>query len=250
MFNTRLPALPFYVYSEAAVSRSSRYFPFIGWIVSAGAGFATYGLSLLLPVEIAVFIGMIISVLITGGFHEDGLADVCDAFGGGWIKEKILEIMKDSRIGTFGALGLFLALGLKFLLLTELFKISPQIFLLASWLAHAASRWFALLLMKLIPYAADNDRSKSKPIVKKLHLTDFIIATLFGYFPAFYFFREYPHQILQIFFGFGSAILIVCYLRHYFKKWIGGFTGDCLGFTQQVTELLFYLGMVISWNSI
>ncbi|AOP36178.1 adenosylcobinamide-GDP ribazoletransferase [Leptospira tipperaryensis] len=249
MFNTRLPVPPFYVYSEASVARSSRYFPFIGWVVSAGASFSSYGLAQVLPIEIAILLGMIVSVLITGGFHEDGLADVCDAFGGGWSKEKILEIMKDSRIGTFGSIGLILALGLKFFLLVELFKLSPWIFLLTSWFAHSASRWSALVLMTLIPYARDNDLSKSKPIVKKLFVSDFIISTFFGCFPAFYFVQKYPDQILHVALGFGFSFLMITYLRSYFKKWIEGFTGDCLGFTQQVTELLFYLGILISWNS-
>lgn len=130
MFNTRLPVPPFYVYSESALSRSSRYFPLIGWIVSAGTSYATYFLSWILPIEISIILGMILSILITGGFHEDGLADVCDAFGGGWSKEKILEIMKDSRIGTFGSIGLILSLGLKYSLLVNLFQISPWIFYL------------------------------------------------------------------------------------------------------------------------
>lgn len=249
MFNTRLPVPPFYIYSEESLARSSRYFPLIGWIVSAGASFASYGFAQILPIEISILLGMIISVLITGGFHEDGLADVCDAFGGGWNKEKILEIMKDSRIGTFGSIGLILSLGLKFFLLVELFKFSPKIFLFTSWFAHSASRWSAMVLMMLIPYARDNDLSKSKPIVKELFVSDFLVSAFFGCFPAFYFVNNYPKQFPHVLLGFGFASMMVFYLRYYFKKWIEGFTGDCLGFTQQVTELLFYLGILISWNS-
>ncbi|PJZ56218.1 adenosylcobinamide-GDP ribazoletransferase [Leptospira barantonii] len=250
MFNTRLPVPPFYVYSESSVSRSSRYFPLIGWIVSAGASFFTYFLSWILPVEISVILGMIASVLITGGFHEDGLADVCDAFGGGWSKEKILEIMKDSRIGTFGSLGLILSLGLKYLLLVKLFQISPWIFLFTSWFAHAASRWFALVMMMLIPYARDNDLSKSKPMVKKLPLPDFLLSVFFGCSPAVYFAFQHKDRLPNILLGFFLSFAFVLYFRSYFKKWIEGFTGDCLGFTQQGVELLLYLGMIVSWNFI
>ncbi|WP_429944956.1 adenosylcobinamide-GDP ribazoletransferase [Leptospira yasudae] len=250
MFNTRLPVPPFYVYSEATVSRSSRYFPLIGWIVSGGASFTTFFLSWILPVEISVILGMIASVLITGGFHEDGLADVCDAFGGGWSKEKILEIMKDSRIGTFGSLGLILSLGLKYLLLVKLFQMSPWIFLSVSWFAHAASRWFALVMMMLIPYARDNDLSKSKPMVKRLPLSDFILSVFFGCSPAIYFAYQYQEKIINVLLGFFLSFLFVLYFRSYFKKWIEGFTGDCLGFTQQGTELLLYLGITIVWNFI
>ncbi|AAN51403.1 adenosylcobinamide-GDP ribazoletransferase [Leptospira interrogans] len=250
MFNTRLPILPFYVYSESTLSRSSRYFPLIGWIVSAGTSYSTYFLSWILPIEISIILGMILSVLITGGFHEDGLADVCDAFGGGWSKEKILEIMKDSRIGTFGSIGLILSLGLKYLLLVNLFKISPWIFLFTSWFSHSASRWFALLLMMLIPYARENDLSKSKPMIKKLPPFDFALSTFFGCFPAVYFLYQFQNQIPNVLLGFFLSSIFVFYFRNYFNKWIEGFTGDCLGFIQQGTELLFYLGITVSWNSI
>ncbi|XDD52077.1 adenosylcobinamide-GDP ribazoletransferase [Leptospira sp. WS92.C1] len=250
IFNTRIPVSPLFTYSEASASRSSRYFPLVGWIVSAGASFITVGLSWILPIEISVILGMIVSILITGGFHEDGLADVCDAFGGGWGKEKILEIMKDSRIGTFGSLGLILSLALKFFLLVYLFKLSFWIFLYASWVSHAASRWFALVLMMLIPYARDNDLSKSKPMVKKLRISDFTFSIFFGCFPAFYFVLTYQNYTIRIILAFLFSTFFVLYFRNYFKKWIEGFTGDCLGFTQQSTELIFYLGILLSWNFI
>ncbi|AXX16877.1 adenosylcobinamide-GDP ribazoletransferase [Leptospira borgpetersenii] len=249
-FSTRLPIPPFYVYSESTASRSTRYFPLVGWIVSVGTSFCTYFLSWILPVEISVVFGMILGILSTGGLHEDGFADVCDAFGGGWNKEKILEIMKDSRIGTFGALGLFLALILKYLLLVKLFQVSPRIFLFTSWFAHGASRWLALVLMMLIPYVGNNNLSKSKPMVKNLSLFDFVLSTFFGCFPAVYFAFRYQNLISNILLGFVFAFLFVLYFRNYFKKWIEGFTGDCLGFTQQGTELLFYLGMTVSWSFI
>ncbi|MCG6162120.1 adenosylcobinamide-GDP ribazoletransferase [Leptospira bandrabouensis] len=245
-----LPVPAFCGYVEATVSRSSRYFPRIGWIVSGGASFTTFFLSWILPVVISVILGMIASVLITGGFHEDGLADVCDAFGGGWSKEKILDIMKDSRIGTFGSLGLILSLGLKYLLLVKLFQMSPWIFLFVSWFAHAASRWFALVMMMLIPYARDNDLSKSKPMVKRLPVSDFILSIFFGCFPAIYFAYQYQEKIMNVLFGFFLSFLFVLYFRSYFKKWIEGFTGDCRGFTQQGTEVLHSHGMKIDWNFI
>ncbi|MDV6237649.1 adenosylcobinamide-GDP ribazoletransferase [Leptospira ellisii] len=250
MFNTRLPVPAFYVYSEATVSRSSRYFPLIGWIVFAGSSFSVFGFSLLFPPEISVILGMIVSVLITGGFHEDGLADVCDAFGGGWNKEKILEIMKDSRIGTFGSIGLILVLGLKFYLLVHLLRVSPWIFLLTTWFAHSISRWFALLLMMLIPYSRDNDLSKSKPMVKKLPPSDFMLSVFFGWFPAFYLGIKNQDRISNVLVALTFCFGTVFYLRYYFKKWIEGFTGDCLGFTQQTTEIMVYLGMSVSWNFI
>ncbi|EMM82486.1 hypothetical protein LEP1GSC037_1994 [Leptospira interrogans str. 2006001854] len=121
--------------------------------------------------------------------------------------------MKDSRIGTFGSIGLILSLGLKYLLLVNLFKISPWIFLFTSWFSHSASRWFALLLMMLIPYARENDLSKSKPMIKKLPPFDFALSTFFGCFPAVYFLYQFQNQIPNVLLGFFLSSIFVFILE-------------------------------------
>lgn len=221
IFATRLPVPPFYAYSESTAS--TRYFPLIGWIVSIVTSFSTYFLSWILPVEISVVFGMILSVLSTGGLHEDGFADVCDAFGGGWNKEKILEIMKDSRIGTFGALGLILTLIFKYLLLVKLFQMSPRIFLFTSWFAHGASRWLALVLMVSLPYAGNDGLSKSKSMVKNYPLSTLFFRRFSDVFRQFVshldikirlrtfflvsFFRSHSFFIFEITLRNGSGVL-------------------------------------------
>ena len=111
MFYTRIPVSQNVGYSEVSLQKSIRYFPLIGWIVGGLSALLFLGLSLLpLPTTVVVLLSMVASIWVTGAFHEDGFADVCDGFGGGWTKEKILAIMKDSRLGTYGAIGLFLLL--------------------------------------------------------------------------------------------------------------------------------------------
>jgi adenosylcobinamide-GDP ribazoletransferase len=193
---------------------------------------------------------MITGILTTGAFHEDGFADVCDAFGGGWTKEKILEIMKDSRLGTYGTIGLISILSVKFLLLLELLEylISLSIewptILLLFIIAHAISRFMSVISIQLYPYVREEADSKSKPsAAQPLPLLAFLAATLFSLLPFFFF----PLHFLIV---IPVLILATFLLNRYFTKWIGGHTGDCLGTVQQVTEVLCYLMILQLWKYI
>ncbi len=120
MFYTRIPCPKNIDHNPDYLNKASRYFPLIGWIVG-GISFLVYYLSaVLFTNEIAVILALIAGILTTGAFHEDGFADVCDGFGGGWTKEKILMIMKDSAIGAYGAIGVVLLFLLKFQSLIQL----------------------------------------------------------------------------------------------------------------------------------
>ena len=243
MFYTRIPCPSWIDHSEEILNKATIYFPFIGWIVGA-FGALVFGLAqLVLPDEIAIFLSMIATILMTGAFHEDGLGDVCDGFGGGWTKEKILTIMKDSRMGAYGVIGLILILGLKFLAL----KAFPFFVIGFLLVAHPLSRWVAVWMIFTMDYARENDDDgKAKPVAKKLSSIEFVIATLFGLIPlsilAFYF--KNPLLLGAIL----PLILLKKYLEYYFKKWIGGYTGDCLGATQQVAEVIIYLSLLMIWK--
>src|SRR5436190_7873550 len=124
LFYTRIPCPKNIDHNPDYLNKTSRYFPLVGWIVG-GITFVVYYLSaFIFTIEIAVILSIIAGILITGAFHEDGFADVCDGFGGGWTKEKILLIMKDSSIGAYGAIGLVLLFLLKFQSMSEVFSIS------------------------------------------------------------------------------------------------------------------------------
>ena len=113
MFFTRIPVQLATPYSEFALNKSRKYFPFIGVIIGSIAAICIYLLQLFLPLSLAVILSTVITILATGAFHEDGFADTCDGFGGGWDKIQVLTIMKDSRIGSYGTVGLIMMLGLK-----------------------------------------------------------------------------------------------------------------------------------------
>lgn len=242
MFYTRIPCPKWVGHSEENLNKSTIYFPVVGWIVGGAAAGVYWGLHFLFPLEVALLLSMVASILLTGAFHEDGFADVCDGFGGGWTKLRILEIMKDSRLGTYGVTGLGLMLTLKFLALKVIIS-TPG---LLAWhavpvlvVAHALSRATALSFIYTHEYARENEDSKAKPIAKKISAANFGIGLLLGLLPLLAY-AGWLHNgwLLLVLLPLG---LVKTYLARYFTRWIGGYTGDCLGATQQVAEVVVYL---------
>lgn len=249
MFYTRIPCPKNINHHPDYLNKASRYFPLVGWIVGGISFLIFYMTSFLFSVEIAVLLSMITGVLVTGAFHEDGFADVCDGFGGGWTKEKILMIMKDSAIGAYGAIGLVLLFLLKFESLVELIKINQSSnfeILLLFLAAHAVSRLAAISIVFTHEYSREDATSKSKPIAKAYSWREVLGAFFFGLFPLL---------LLSCFYWQIWAVLLPVFLSRfflarYFQKWIGGYTGDCLGATQQVCEVVFYLSVIAIWKFI
>jgi adenosylcobinamide-GDP ribazoletransferase len=213
---------------------------------------------------LAIILSMVTTLIITGAFHEDGLADCFDAFGGGWSKDKILTIMKDSRLGTYGVIGLLVSLSLKYTLLLDLSSATSaveMIFILIT--AHAFSRMMAVTVMQQLNYVQDIDISKSKPLAnQKLLLNEVITVTLGAAVPltALLFYCtpqsliSNPSAVIKIPYRLFLLLAPALFLRYlavrFFNKWIGGYTGDCLGATQQICEIGFYIGCLLLWKSI
>lgn len=252
-YNTRIQVPSWVEHSEEYLSSSTRYFPLIGWIVAFISGITLWASSLTLPWSLSVALAMAASVLATGAFHEDGFTDVCDGFGGGWTKSRILEIMKDSRIGAFGTIGIFLVLLVKFTAYSSLENFSIEIILLSILSSHSSSRFWANVMAKTLPYAREDELSKAKPIVKNMKLSDVIISSIWGFLPWFGFLlldsfpsdRRLGFFILPLLLQF----LGLLYLRAFYKRWLEGYTGDCLGAVQQVCELLYLIGILAAWKS-
>jgi len=254
MFMTRIRVPSTMDHRPEYLQQSPRYFPLIGWIVGGLSLLTFLAVSKFFSENIALLASMIAGILTTGAFHEDGFADVCDGFGGGWTKEKILVIMKDSRLGTFGVIGLIAMLSAKFMLLRELPKFTPpaigatmnplvnyRIFIGIVLTAHALSRYAAMTMIQQYDYVSDSDTSKSKPAVsQRLSPGSLLVATLFALLPLV---LLPPAFLLTL-----VPVAIARYfLGAYFHKWIGGYTGDCAGAMQQVTEIVFYLSCIIIW---
>ncbi len=241
LFFTRIPCPKWVDHSADILNKSSRYFSLVGLLVGTITAVAYYTATLLFPGDIAIVISMITSILVTGAFHEDGFADVCDGFGGGWTKEKILTIMKDSRLGTFGVTGLIGILGLKFLLLQHLEKTSFS-FITILVVGHGISRFIATILLYTHTYVRDIDSSKIKPTTKQMSGKSLFISGVFGILPLVFF------QNVRVALVLPSLFITYLLMARYFKKWIGGQTGDCAGALQQVAEIIFYLSLLAIWK--
>jgi len=255
-FFTRIPVPSFPDFKESDLNGATQYFPFIGIIVGI-VGAAVFSISIrFLPLNIAVLISMASTIYLTGAFHEDGLADSADGLGGGWQREQILTIMQDSRLGTYGATALFLILITKFELLIALPVDSIPAVLIAS---HATSRLSAVYLMACLNYVKAT--GKAKPLAKKVSLNGLAIATLFGVSPVVILCWQFKPLMLsaKVWWIFLLCLLIPMLItwvwwRNKLKKWLGGYTGDCLGAMQQICELSFYFGLVVwshgLWSSV
>ncbi|MDR2875066.1 MAG: adenosylcobinamide-GDP ribazoletransferase [Methylobacillus sp.] len=234
MFFTRIPCGRFAGASQDDLDGSSRWFPWIGILVGAVGAGVYWVAQRFFPQEIAVLLSMAATVLLTGAFHEDGLADAADGLGGGWDKEQILVIMQDSRLGSYGALTLFMALLLKFQTLAHM---SPMLLPFALIAGHALSRFCALLVMATQEYARPN--GKAKPLATRLSKSGLLIAAIGGLAPLAAFWHA-PHLLWALI----PVALIWLWFARKLKHRLGGYTGDCLGAMQQLCELAFYLGIL------
>ncbi|NOH97935.1 adenosylcobinamide-GDP ribazoletransferase [Vibrio sp. 99-70-13A1] len=239
-FFSRIPIPASTPYSEDRMNRAGRYFSLVGLLLGALCGVCYALLELIFPATVSIFLTMVFSLMLTGAFHEDGLADMADGIGGGMTLERRLTIMKDSRIGTYGASALVMVLLGKWLLLNELASITSIFCILV--VSYGLSRAVAASLIYDMPYVSDLDTSKSKPLASKQTIGELVFLMVIGIFPALWFGLEVALVLLVLAFIF----------RYLFKKWLlarlGGFTGDCLGAGQQLMELLIYLFFIAAFN--
>jgi adenosylcobinamide-GDP ribazoletransferase len=231
-------------YSSARLSMSTRYFTLVGIVIGAICATAYWLAHLFFPDSIAVLISVAAGVLTTGAFHEDGWADFCDAFGGYNTRAKTLEIMTDSRIGSYGAIGLVLLLLLKIISLNSM---TPLATVAALCIMHPLSRAFAVLIMASLPYAKPDDESKAKPIAQGLVRKDLAIAMGIALISSGIVLAA---SIQHGAFNLVNAVIAVVLmflgwwrLRSLMKVRLQGYTGDALGATQQLTECLGYVGL-------
>ena len=252
-FFTRIPVtgrLASWVgYSPAMLRASAAHFPGVGWLVGGITAAASAALLLVLPSNamaplVVAVLGTVISVMVTGAFHEDGLADVADGLGGSSDRERALLIMKDSRVGAFGALALVLVLLAKVSLLALISSADAMVMCWGLFAAHVASRSFPLLLIRAMPHVGDAAGSKSKPLADRISLDSLLVAGLW----------LLAALGLVAWLGEGVALLVpmACATLAWLLMWrwfalrLQGFTGDCLGATQQVCEVAFYFGLALT----
>jgi adenosylcobinamide-GDP ribazoletransferase len=232
-------------YSPAMLRASAAHFPGVGWLVALVACTVAALSGTLLhgrpgSALVTAVLCTIATVLVTGGFHEDGLADVADGLGGSAARERALEIMKDSRVGAFGAMALVLALLAKVALLAMLDASSGTALLAALVGGHVWSRFCPLLLVRGLPHVGDTATSKSKPLADQISGGALGVAFLWCFMPLALI--EHAQGATFLIASLTSSLLALAWMARLFARRLQGFTGDCLGATQQVCEIAFYLG--------
>jgi len=249
-FYTRLPA-PAAMRDEpiGLLADAIKYLPLIGWITGFVAAAVYLLANFLFGNALAVLFSMLAGLLLTGAFHEDGFADVCDGFGGGWTKDKILEIMKDSRLGTYGVAGLILLLGIRFIAIIQVTSDVNAIVILGIFvIAHSLSRFSAMIVASNHSYARSSESKAGVAVAEKSKAANLIVAAIYTLLPLaglIFYTGESAIAFILI-----PVVLTSYYLGYYFKKWIGGYTGDCLGAVQQITEVVIYLSLFLVWKFI
>lgn len=247
-FLTRLPVPAWVGHSSEQLNHAARYFTLVGIVVGLVGGGVTWLAAQVLPASIAVLLGMAATLLATGAFHEDGLSDSVDGFGGGWEKLRILEIMKDSRVGSFGAIAIAMALLTKFAALHELTRQAQLSVTVAALVAgHAISRLASTSLLCLLDYVREDELAKSKPLARKLSLGEWLCAAFFGLAPLaalLWLGVDYRKVLVAL----ALAVAVTLGAKRYLERHLGGYTGDCLGATQQLAELGVYIGLLCRFS--
>jgi adenosylcobinamide-GDP ribazoletransferase len=241
MFLTRLPCPAWVGHDAAYLARSTSWFPTIGAFVGIAGSAVLLGAALAWPAWIAVALSTVMTVWLTGAFHEDALADACDGFGGGWGKDQILAIMKDSRVGSYGVVGLGLALAAKLGALTTIAGVSPEQAARALVAGHVLGRWSSLPLIMRLEYVRETG-SKSKPFAASVTPARLVVGSL--------------SAAALVWLALGTtralvacmvAVVVTAIGGRYFRRVLGGITGDCLGAANQLVELATYLALASTW---
>jgi adenosylcobinamide-GDP ribazoletransferase len=233
-FLTRLPVPRGLNSSEAELGKAAAFFPLVGVIVGGETALVFLLLAHVLPLSASVLCAIIFTAFITNGFHEDGLADAFDGFGGGWTKDRTLEIMRDSRIGTYGTMALIFLILSKLILLSSLSPLPIWPWLI---IAHTAARWTILPLCAWLPYA--RAEGQGKLVAKQVGPLEIVVGTA----TLLMVLLLLPWQAALVAFLVTALVTLLSGL--YFRTRIKGVTGDCLGATNQLTEVALYFTAVI-----
>ncbi len=211
------------------------FLPLIGLVVGLGMAFVYQITQVYLQPTTSVYIALLSGILFTGALHEDGFADCCDGFGGGQSREKIIEIMKDSRLGSFGALGLIVLIGLKI----TLFNNIPASFHVVTFITMSiVARLVPLMLMVFLPYLADSPSKMTGgmqirfiPLSISILMAILIVQIL----------NDWQFVLVLVVTAF---LLSVC-CQWYFRQKLQGYNGDCLGASEQIAEcyILFLMAL-------
>lgn len=237
MFLTRIPVPSTIDHSPELLARSTRWFPVVGVIVGGAGAAAGAGAAWLWHPVVGALVAVLVTVRLTGAFHEDALADACDGFGGGWTVPQVLTIMKDSRIGSYGAIGLLLVTALRVATLALIASRSLAAFALACIVGHVLGRWSSLPLIRALPYVRED--GTGKPFAASVTTQRLVAGTVAAVGAVVLLSGDgvVAASVLAV------AVGVTAWAARYFTRRIGGITGDCLGAANQLVEMATYLAL-------
>ena len=238
---TRLPTPALAAFDPRWLARSVRYFPLAGAVVGAIAATVYWLASQLFDAPVAALLSLVAAIATTGAFHEDGLADTFDALGGHVARERALEIMRDSRIGTYGATALGLALLLRWQVIVLLPPPLAIAYLLA---AHPCARAAAGSLMASLPYVRLDADAKAKPVADGVGVAQVLAACAVAAVPLALVALAIPTARIALLAGVAALPVVALVCRIWFRRRLGGYTGDALGCAEQFGEIAFGLAML------
>jgi adenosylcobinamide-GDP ribazoletransferase len=229
----RVPSAP---YEQDSLARAVKFFPIVGLLIGSGSALLYFLLSPHLPIMVVALLIVVYLVSITGCLHEDGLADAADGFGGGWERDRVLAIMRDSRIGSYGAAALTLSLLARVLLIGSLPRSHAEAWLIT---APVLSRWTTLPLSFYLPSAreelGDQTDGQGARIARLTTSRSLIAGTVFMLLIAFSLLRF--RALIPVL----TSVIVTLLTGIYYNRRIGGITGDCFGATNQLAEIAVYL---------
>jgi adenosylcobinamide-GDP ribazoletransferase len=236
IFFTRLPFWRWHQPPQACYKTVVEHWPLAGWLTGGLMAATLWVGSMYLPYIIAVLLAVVVRLLITGALHEDGLADFLDGFGGGGHdRERILSIMKDSHIGTYGVLGLIIY---ELLLVATLYSLPPTLAALTILAADPYAKMVTAQLITMMPYARKEEEAKNKTVYRKMQWPAGISLAIQGLLPMglYLWYTGLPWELV---------IFIPCLAMYllYLLIWnrLRGYTGDCCGAVCLLVELTVYL---------
>jgi len=235
-FFTRIPLWRMVDIPVESYSRIIGFWPLTGWITGGITASAWLLFSMCIPPLPAIILALAVRIVLTGGFHEDGLSDFFDGFGGGKTKEDILRIMKDSNVGSYALIGMILYY---LLLVSTLAEVPKAIMFSILITGDPFSKLLTTAMMNFLPYARTENESKSKTLYDKLSSGRLIVACFFGSFPMFLLLNR------ELWLSALIPVSLVLFMFYYVRRKTGGYTGDICGATALLCELGFYLSVIL-----
>lgn len=239
IFFTRLPFWRLYQPPKEAYATVVEHWPLVGWLTGGIMAATLFGACHILPYPVAVIVAILVRLFVTGALHEDGLADFFDGFGGGTDRQRILTIMKDSHIGTYGVIALIFYFAL---LGGILMSLPPMTAVFAILAADPLAKMFSSQIVNFMPYARREEEAKNKTVYRPISMWATIGLALQGLLPSI------PLILLTDttwWLAVLAPIVVVALLFLFIWRKLQGYTGDCCGAVCLLAELSFYLAVLL-----